>query len=591
MAHKITSITIINFKSIISETLPLSDFTAIVGANNAGKSNIIHAAKWLLRKVSLGSEYFHDAANPVIVEGKIEGIDQALLQTLAPNQRASMSQYLDNETLYIRRVQNTPGDGATNIKLFVKNTTAQNPADEWVNNPAGIDNAISAIFPEPIFIGAMENSEEDVSKQKAGTTIGKLLAEIIEPIEQQHGATVNQALQGIKDLLDADGHTRAPELINFDQAVNPKIDNFFPNVSVKIHVPTPEIKEVFKQGTIKVYEPNFATGREVGSLGHGAQRAIQMALIRHLADNKRAATTQGARTLLLIDEPELYLHPQAIELVRESLKTLSQHGYQVVFTTHSPLMVTTDDILNTLIITKVHPAGTQKRQTLSQAITQVIQDNPSQINLMFTLTNSAQILFADKIILVEGTTEIRLFPKVFEALNGRSLSYHKYALINQGSVSNTRKCFSVLGALGLPTKAIVDLDYAFTSATDDGFLQQNDPDIAACKLFFQQIAAANNITLNANNLPQKSPQVSASRAYEILAQHASALPHIDNLFQKLLLHNIWVWKRGAIEVHFGLAAKTEAAWANYANQLKTQPLSQVISDHAGVSALITWLTQ
>lgn len=591
MAHKITSITITNFKSIVSETFPLNDFTAIVGPNNAGKSNILHASKWLLRKASLGVECFHDVANPIIVEGKIDGIDQALLQTLATNHRASISQYLVNGTLFIRRVQNAPGDGVANTKLFVKDTTTQNPADEWANNPTGIDNAITSIFPEPIFIGAMENSEEDVSKQKAGTTIGKLLAEIIEPIEQQHGAAVNQALQGLKDLLDADGLTRAPELINFDQAVNPKIDSFFPNVSLKIHVPTPEIKEVFKQGTIKVYEPNFATGREVGSLGHGAQRAIQMALIRHLADNKRATANQGARTLLLIDEPELYLHPQAIELVRESLKTLSQHGYQVLFTTHSPLMVTTDDILNTLIITKAHPAGTQKRQTLSQAITQAIQDNPSQINLMFTLTNSAQILFAEKIILVEGTTENRLFPKVFECLNGRSLGYHKYALINQGSVSNTRKCFDVLNALGLPAKAIVDLDYAFTLAAVDGFLQANDPDISACKTFFQQIAAANNITLNANNLPQKNPQVTAARGYEILAQHAPAQPYIENLFQKLLAHNIWVWKNGAIEVHFGLAAKTEAAWATYANQLKTQPINQVITDHAGVVALVTWLTQ
>lgn len=39
------------------------------------------------------------------------------------------------------------------------------------------------LFPDPIHIGAMENSEEDSSKSKAGTTIGKLLAEIIEPIE------------------------------------------------------------------------------------------------------------------------------------------------------------------------------------------------------------------------------------------------------------------------------------------------------------------------------------------------------------------------------------------------------------------------
>ena len=206
------------------------------------------------------------------------------------------------------------------------------------------------------------------------------------------------------------------------------------------------------------------------------------------------------------------------------------------------------------------------------------------------MTNSAQILFADKIILVEGTTEIRIFPKVFELLNGRSLGYHKYALINQGSVSNTRKCFAVLSALGLPAKAIVDLDYAFTLAVQDGFLQANDSDIVACKSFFQQIAVANNITLNANNLPQKNSQVTAARAYEILAQHAPAQPYIENLFQKLMAHNIWIWKSGAIEVHFGLPSKTEAAWATFVNQLKTQPVNQVIADHSGVVALITWLT-
>ena len=64
-------------------------------------------------------------------------------------------------------------------------------------------------------------------------------------------------------------------------------------------------------------------GRDVSALGHGAQRSIQMALVRHLADIKRDSGEQASNTILLIDEPELYLHPQAIEVLRDALKTLS----------------------------------------------------------------------------------------------------------------------------------------------------------------------------------------------------------------------------------------------------------------------------
>ena len=54
----------------------------------------------------------------------------------------------------------------------------------------------------------------------------------------------------------------------------------------------------------------------LSTLGHGAQRSIQMTLIRHLADLKLNNQEQATTTLLLIDEPELYLHPQAIEILR-----------------------------------------------------------------------------------------------------------------------------------------------------------------------------------------------------------------------------------------------------------------------------------
>ena len=344
MGHKLTTLRIENFKSIISEEFELSDYTPLVGYNNAGKTNIIEAIKWVLRRSLLKAADFNNPENPVIVTTKIEGINNDLLERLNQAHRARIEPFLFEENLKIRRVQPSPNVPAGQIRLEVYNYAAEEGAEPWQRNPTGIDNAIRDLFPEPIHIGAMENAEEDVSKSKTNTTIGKLLSEIIEPIEEKYGDKVTEVLDGLKSILDADGEKRAPELVELDNQVNKKLDSFFPDINVKVHIPTPELKEVLTKGTIKVYEKTGLHGADVSALGHGAQRSIQMALIRHLADLKLSGEEQTTTTLLLIDEPELYLHPQAIEILRQSLKTLSNQGYQIVFSTHSPFMITVEDV-------------------------------------------------------------------------------------------------------------------------------------------------------------------------------------------------------------------------------------------------------
>jgi putative ATP-dependent endonuclease of OLD family len=60
MTHILSEITIRNFKSIRNETLELSAFTPLVGYNNAGKSNILEAIKWLLRSTALNETAFNN---------------------------------------------------------------------------------------------------------------------------------------------------------------------------------------------------------------------------------------------------------------------------------------------------------------------------------------------------------------------------------------------------------------------------------------------------------------------------------------------------------------------------------------------------
>jgi len=590
MGHKLTELKIENFKSIISEKFDLSDYTPMVGYNNAGKTNILESIKWVLKKSTLKQSDFNNPETPVIVTTKIDGITEELLGNLNPGHRNRIKPFLDNGTISIRRTQPLPTSTAAQIRLEVLNPQAAEGEEEWQPNPAGIDNAIKALFPDPIHIGAMENSEEDISKYKTSTTIGKLLSEIIGPIEDQYGDQVRNALNGLKDILDADGQHRAPELTAFDEQVNRKLDAFFPDINIKVHVPTPELKEVFTKGTIKVYENQNIIGTDVSTLGHGAQRSIQMTLVRHLADLKLNADEQTTTTLLLIDEPELYLHPQAIEILRESLKTLSTQGYQIIFSTHSPFMITEKDVANTVLIRKNQLLGTHKRNSLKSAIPTVEQDAQHQLTLMFALSNSSNILFSERVILAEGKTENKLLPFLVKTISNKTLALNKCALVQQGGSGNTRKSMLVLKTMDLPCKAIVDLDYAFKHAVSDGFLQENDPDIAACIAELAILAPANRIALD-NHLPtNKDSSMSAAEAFALLAQRPNVQQNILNIKEKLQAKNIWVWKKGTIEKHLNINGKTEQVWARFSNDIETNGIEATLpNDHEEVTACINWV--
>lgn len=591
MGHNLTEITIENFKSIIKEEFDLSSYTPLVGYNNAGKTNILEGIKWVLQKKTLKGTDFNNPNNPVIITTKIDGINEDLLDNLNAAHRNRIEPFLDSENLLIRRTQPTPTSSAAQIALDVFNPHAGEDEEKWQPNPTGIDNAIKALFPSPIHIGAMEDSGEDVSKSKTSTTIGKLLSEIIEPIEEQYGAQVKTALNGLKDILDADGQHRAPELNEFDEQVNEKLDAFFPDINVRIHVPTPELKEVFTKGTIKVYENQSLNGTDVYTLGHGAQRSIQMTLVRHLADMKINAGEQTTTTLLLIDEPELYLHPQAIEILRESLKTLSGQGYQIIFSTHSPFMITEKDVANTILIRKNQQLGTHKRNSLKSAIPSVEQNAQHQLTLMFSLSNSSNILFSERVILTEGKTENKLMPFLVKEISKKTLSLNKCALVEQGGSGNTMKSMLVLEAMDLPCKAIVDLDYAFKHGEKDGFLLENDADIVSCIAELGLLAANHGINLDNNGLPtNKDSSMSAAEAFALLAQSPNVQENIQNIKTKLQVQNIWIWTKGTIEKHLDITGKTEQVWAVFINNMETNGIEATLpNDHAEVTDCINWV--
>lgn len=162
--------------------------------------------------------------------------------------------------------------------------------------------------------------------------------------------------------MSTDGRQRSGHLIEFDQQATKTLEHFFPGLALDLDLQVVDVKEFFKAGDLHVTDKLTGDRRRFDQMGTGAQRAIQMALIRYLAQTRSATAEYPSRRLLLIDEPELYLHPQGIRRLRQALPTLSQAGFQVVFATHSPLMLNRDNAADTVIVRKSKETGCLTRK-------------------------------------------------------------------------------------------------------------------------------------------------------------------------------------------------------------------------------------
>ncbi|MBL4768412.1 MAG: AAA family ATPase [Rhodobacteraceae bacterium] len=589
--HRISKIKIENYKSIVNAEFPLSAYTPLVGYNNAGKTNILQALSWVIKKTSLPGTDFHDPALPIVVTAKISGIDADVLDALEQSHRNRIEPLVVDGSISLRRTQAEPGIGVGGIRLEI--LQIENNEEQWVINPAGIDQAINRMFPDPIFIGAMENATEDVAKFASGTTIGKLIKEIIGPVAERNAGPVSDALAQVASRLSADGEEKDQALVDLDEQIDVELSKFFPGVRAKIHIQTPEFADFLKNATIKIYDQNYdhANGRDASSFGHGAQRTVQIALIKCLSELKRAAGGHAARTtLLLIDEPELFLHPQAIEIVRASLSRLSEEGYQIAFSTHSPNMISRNDASNALLVRRSVEHGTTTFPRLSDAVLDAIAGADHQSETLFTLTNSSKVLFCEKVILAEGKTERALLPEIYSFEHEATMDENKLGLVELGGADNVPNAMTVLRTMGIPTKAVVDLDFAFRGAVIHGLIEADHDSLEECKLIFHRLANAGQIVLDDNtSLPQNGNGVTAAAAFELLAAEADAQGHIDAIHNHLLENNVWCWKNGTIETHLGLESKKSAAHHAFLNQYQSEDYRDGLPDYPGVRALMDWL--
>lgn len=205
-------------------------------------------------------------------------------------------------------------------------------------------------------------------------------------------------------------------------------------------------------------------GQEVpiDTLGEGVQRLAIIALYRTYL--KRHGRNE--RAILLIEEPESYLHPQArgtlFSVLKKALKEEDNVEGQIIYTTHSEDFIDCGDFDDIVIFSEL-PDGVEARHitedvlenhTLALGYTEEnISDQRIHYRLLETITKGLkEALFAHKAIIVEGPSEIELLRFFSEA------EKDQIAVVSVSGKNNIPSVYSFLTAFGVPCLVVIDRD-------------------------------------------------------------------------------------------------------------------------------------
>jgi len=155
--------------------------------------------------------------------------------------------------------------------------------------------------------------------------------------------------------------------------------------------------------------------------------------------------------LLLIEEPELYLRPQAQRYLYRLLREFALAGNQVIYSTHSPAFLNVTRMDELVFVERLPGTGTHALQPEP-----VSADEDFRVMTEFDAARS-ELFLAHAVVLVEGLTEKLVLPFVFAAL-GYDVDREAISIVESGGKPNIPLFARICKATGIPFVVVHDSD-------------------------------------------------------------------------------------------------------------------------------------
>lgn len=439
--------------------IPLDDIVVLVGQNNTGKSTILDAYKLAMeaeeKTTQLTSDDFFERRVPAggsTPENPGDGVHPRIeIHTKYFRQHDGRHFLPFGAGCSVLRERFTWSAVASPPlrETWVPNgdATAQNPDEKdgtWQSaiNPWGAANKRKGRRAQFHRISGFA-SPEDQNK-----VLSQLLKSLLVDRVKQHlslSDTQDGALRALSETIATAQRTIAASAISqmdeISQALSSEISQVFPDHILKLEAdtaadPKPDEGLFLPQPAVRFGVKGAFTGA-LDKLGTGARRTLLWAVLRSLegfktqapgasrkgnsnkqpdpATPKPSGSTQGQ--VLLLDEPEVSLHPAAIRMARDTLYTLAEErvGWQVLVTTHSPQFIDLSRD-HTTIVRVDRDAGRANATTLFRSVrAEFDEEDKQRLKLLNAFdAHVAEMFFGGQTVVVEGDTEHTAFRFVMD---------------------------------------------------------------------------------------------------------------------------------------------------------------------------------
>lgn len=437
---RINRLTIQNYRSFADEVAiefpNIAKPIAIIGHNNAGKSNLIDALLMAMGKKSVYGNNFskndffnHNINEDIIIRAKITD-DDCLIQADAFNKTQTIDSIkliiscedgfcdsnhilCDNNGKQIRLSQSIPQSKKNDYSDEEKKAFKERRTDGLLYFTK-IKNKIPLYFIDPT------NIQDELSPKK-----NSILADVMKkvkasfekdrfpkdfPKETWQGKTRKDIFNNYLKFVE-NNVLKTKELDELVECITEEImsqlgldsDNFDLSLSI------PDIDVFYKNldFLLKDNDDPQKPKLPICNYGRGFSLLFIVALLKILSKSK-----DGGK-IFVIEEPETFLHEHYQEYFYQVLCELAKNN-QVIYTTHSKKFI---DLFDPKTIIKLDNQGYKHTEVIQNKDEFITYPKDYAKYITSIEPNLGNLIFSDKVLIVEGSHDILTYKMVFNDVN------------------------------------------------------------------------------------------------------------------------------------------------------------------------------